>query len=398
MLRVSLLLMLATALVAQDVPDEAHLKKALKLHKKYLVLDTHSDVTPKFHEASWNFAERHKDGHMDIPRLRDAGFDAQFLSIYMGKTPGDGRAIKEAIRRIDAVYQTVAKHPQQLGLATTASEVRRLRGEGRIACLMGVEGGHIIEDSLAALRMFHQLGVRYMTLAHSFNSHWADSSGAMEDVDPEFGGLSEPGKDLIREMNRLGMMVDISHVSDATFWDAMKISKAPLIASHSSTKGVFPHRRNMSDEMLKAMADKGGIIMINFFSAYIDPEWESYSKAWEEEHNEALKKLAGKFKANRRAYWHARSAFQQEHPMKQTKLLVLARHVEHAAKVAGWDHVGMGADWDGVNALPEGIRHCGDTIKLTALLLQRGATEEQIRGFLGENFLRTMEKVEALRW
>jgi len=379
---------------AQSTYGPEHLERARALHARALVLDTHSDVTPKFHDASWDFSARHDAGHMDIPRLRDAGFDAQFLSIYMGKKPDGGVAIKEAIRRIDAVYETVRKHPGDLAMAYTAEDVRRIRGEGKIACLMGVEGGHIIEDSLAALRMFHSLGCRYLTLTHSFNSVWADSSGTMSDVEGEFGGLSERGVELVKEMNRIGMMVDISHVADATFWDAIKIARAPVIASHSSVDGVFLHRRNLSDPMLRAIKRNKGVVMINFFSAYIDPDWDGYQKAWEAEHKQELDRLRVKFKANRREFRKARRALSQKHPMKQTPLTVLARHVEHCADVAGWDHVGMGADWDGVSALPDGIQHCGDTVKLTALLLARGASEEDLVKFLGTNLLRVMAACE----
>jgi membrane dipeptidase len=380
--------------MGQEVFGPEHLERARALHERALVLDTHSDVTPKFEDPSWDFSVRHEDGHMDIPRLRDAGFDAQFLSIYMGNTPGDGRAIKTALTRIDSVYETVRRHPKTLEMAYTAADVRRIHAAGRIACLMGIEGGHIIEDSLPALRMFHRLGCRYMTLTHSFNTGWADSSGTNEDVASEFDGLNGRGEEIVREMNRLGMMVDISHVSDATFWDAARVSAAPLIASHSSVDRVFPHRRNLSDSMLRAVRDSGGVVMINFFSGYIDPKWSGIRSAWEKEHDDALRALAAKFKANRRAYSAARRALAKEHPMKRTPLSVLARHVEHTAKICGWDHVGLGADWDGVSALPEGIDHCGDTVKLTALLLARGASEEDLEKFLGVKILRSMEASE----
>lgn len=386
----------STAVIGQGTYSEADLARARALHARAIVLDTHSDVTPKFHDPSWDFSKRHDSGHMDIPRLRDAGFDAQFLSIYMGKKDSEGRAIKEAIRRIDAVHETVRKHPKDLEMAYTAADIVRIRNAGRIACLMGIEGGHIIEDSLAALRMFHRLGCRYLTITHSFNTVWGDSSGTMSDVAGEYGGLSDQGKELIREMNRIGMMVDISHVADATFWDCAKLSKAPLIASHSSVDGVYLHRRNLSDPMLRAVRDSGGIVMINFFSGYIDPDWDGYRTAWEKEHKPALDELNKKFKANRRAFRNARRELMQKHPMKQTPLTVLARHVEHCAKVAGWDHVGMGADWDGVSALPEGIKHCGDTVKLTALLLARGAEESDLEKFLGSNFVRVMARCEKV--
>ncbi|MAG32761.1 MAG: membrane dipeptidase [Deltaproteobacteria bacterium] len=396
-LALTFLLVLGAATVsAQATYGPEHLERAKALHAKAIVLDTHSDVTPKFEDPSWNFAERHGRGHMDIPRLRDAGFNAQFLSIYMGKTPGEGRAIKKAVTRIDAVWATIAKHPDVLEFAGTAADVRRITKAGKISCLMGIEGGHIIENSLPALRMLYRLGCRYMTLTHGFNTVWADSSGTMSDVEGEFNGLNERGIEIVKEMNRLGMMVDISHVADATFWDAIKHTTAPVIASHSSVDGVFAHRRNLSDPMLRAVRDQGGVVMINFFSGYIDPDWAGYQKAWEAEHKGPLAELATKFKANRREYRRARREFMKKHPMKQTPLTVLARHVEHCAKVAGWDHVGIGADWDGVSALPEGIVHCGDTVKLTALLIARGAKEKDLEKFLGDNLLRVMAACEKV--
>ena len=386
---------LSPSVSAQDSYTAEHLALANKLHQEHLVLDTHSDVTPKFENAEYDFSARSERGHMDIPRMREGGLDAEFMSIYMGNVTGEGRAIRRALVRIDSVHETVRKHPDKLALASTAADVRRIKKAGKIACLMGIEGGHIIEDSLSALRMFHRLGCRYMTLTHSFNTNWADSSGTMSDVKGEHGGLNEMGRGIVREMNRLGMMVDISHVADSTFWAAMEVSTAPLIASHSSVRGVYEHRRNLSDKMLTALAEKDGVVMVNFFSGYIDPEHDQRRKNWEKEHAAALAEMATKFKANRRAYRRARSDFTKKNPLPQTKLTVLARHVEHIAKTVGWDHVGIGADWDGVSALPEGIRHCGDLPKLTALLIARGARPEQLVGFLGENLLRVLHACEV---
>ena len=334
---------------------------------------------------------------MDIPRLREGGFNAQFFSVWMGRTEGDGKAIKTALERIDVVCEAVRKNAADLELAGTAADVRRIAKAGRIACLFGIEGGHIIESSLPALRQLYRLGCRYMTLTHGLQ-HAPGRITREPDtaVAGEFGGLSPFGEEIVREMNHLGMMVDISHVADSTFWDVIRVSRAPVIASHSSARAVFDHRRNLSDPMIIALAEKGGVVMINFFSGYIDPEWDGMKQGWEEENKEALAALAGKYKANRRAYWGARREFLSTHPMRQTPLVVLARHVEHVAQLVGWEHVGIGADWDGVPALPAQMDHCGMLANLTALLLARGATPEQLRGFLGENLLRVMEACERV--
>ena len=395
---IALLLLISTSLsqsaLAQASYKPEHLAKAIALHADALVLDTHSDVTPKFHNTEWDFSARHSTGHMDIPRLRDGGFNAQFLSIYMGRTEGEGRARAEAVRRIDAVYETIRRFPELLALATSADEITDSMKAGKIACLMGIEGGHIIESSLPALRMFHKLGVRYMTLTHSFNVPWADSSGTMADVKGEHDGLTEFGLKIVTEMNRIGMMVDISHVADSTFADALKTSAAPVIASHSSVRGVFDHRRNLSDDMLRQVKSNGGVVMINFFSSYIDPDHALKTAEWRRTHKEAIAELKSRFGANRRAYRTELKKLQVRTSMYRTPLTVLARHVEHAAKIMGWSHVGIGADWDGVSALPEGINHCGDLPKLTALLLARGAKPKDLHGFLGSNLVRVMRDCE----
>ena len=242
-------------------------ESARLLHREAIVIDTHSDTTPRFEDPSWRFDERHApaQGHMDLPRMREGGLDVQFWSIYLGKPSAKGLAIQEALQRIDAVHRMVDRYPEQVALATTVEEVRFHAGQGKMVSLMGVEGGHIIEDDLAALRSFYRLGVRYMTLTHSFHTGWADSSGTREDLEPLHHGLTPFGEEVVIEMNRLGMMVDISHVADETFWDVLEVTRAPVIASHSSVRAVANHRRNIDDEMLRGLARNGGVVMINFY-------------------------------------------------------------------------------------------------------------------------------------
>jgi membrane dipeptidase len=248
-------------------PDAA----ARALHQAAIVIDTHSDTTPRFQEEGWRFEERHTAGDMDLPRIREGGLDVEFWSIYMGARDVPGAALREALERIDAVHQMVRRHARDVALAGSAAEIRAAVARGQLASVMGVEGGHIMEESLPALRTFHRLGVRYMTLTHSFHTSWADSSGTgAQPLAPRHGGLTDFGRKVVREMNRIGMLVDVSHVSDATFFDALEVSRAPVIASHSSCRAVFDHPRNLSDEMLRALARNGGVIQINFFPGYID--------------------------------------------------------------------------------------------------------------------------------
>ena len=367
------------------------------LHRSAIVVDTHSDTTPRFEDPDWDFTERHpvEDGHMDLPRIREGGLDVQFWSIYMGKKEKEGEAIQEALQRIDAVHRLVQENPETLGLAMSVDEIREHVAAGRLANLMGVEGGHIIENDLAVLRTYHRLGVRYLTLTHSFHTEWADSSGTSQDLEPLHGGLSPFGEEVVLEMNRLGMMVDISHVSDETFWDVLRVSKAPVIASHSSARGVADHRRNMDDDMLRALAENGGVIMINFFPGYIDNQVIEEGAAYTEQWGETLAQIRTLHEDPEVRAQAYREHF-QAHPLPQSSLKVLLDHFDHALAVAGPDHVGVGADWDGVPSMPVGMEDVTDLPALTEGLLARGHSPETIRKVLGENLLRVMAEVEIV--
>lgn len=386
MVQLVILAMLASAATAQNDLAE----RAKRIHAEAFVMDTHADTTTKFEDPEWDFSARHEEGHVDLPRLREGGYDAVFWAIWMGKTPGDGTATKKAIKRIDSVHEMIRKFPDDLMLATTAADIRAAAAQNKIACLMGVEGGHIIEDELAVLRTYHSLGVRYMTLTHSFNTNWGDSAGTDMPVEPEHNGLTEFGKEVVTEMNRLGMMVDISHVSDSTFWDALEVSKAPLLASHSSCRALADHPRNMSDEMIKAMAEKGGVIQINFYTGYMDPEKIRLAVSIRPTVLEIREKYADDpdkmYEEEERVYLEAFSA--------ETPASIVVDHIEHVIKIAGADHVGLGADWDGVEQLPVGLEDCSKISYITKEMLARGHDEETIKKVLGGNMLRLMEGVE----
>jgi membrane dipeptidase len=285
--------------------------------------------------------------------MRDGALDAEFFAIYMEEEPRPGMAVKRALGQIEAVLTLCEKYPDAIALATTAADVRRIAASGRIAALMGVEGGYMIEDDVRVLRAFHRLGVRYMSLTHSFNTHWADSSGTGEAVPPLHRGLSPFGVEVVKEMNRLGMMVDVSHTADETFYDALEASEAPVIASHSSVDGVKEHARNISDDMLRALAKNGGVIHIDTVIKYIDPEERA-----------------------------------------KTPISVFVDHIAHAIEVAGADHVGLGLDYGYDAPAPEGLEHIGKLGAITYELLKRGYDEDTVRKILGENTLRVMAEVE----
>ena len=384
--------------IAPHPVDESIEERSARLHRDAIVVDTHSDTTPRFENPEWDFAERHdrSDGHQDLPRMREGGLDVQFWSIYLGQKDVAGEALAEARRRIDAVHRLVDRNPGELGFATTVREIRDHVAAGRVANLMGVEGGHIIENDLENLREFHRRGVRYMTLTHSFHTEWADSSGTRADVEPRHGGLNAFGEQVVREMNRLGMMVDVSHVSDDTFWDVLEVSEAPVIASHSSVRAVARHRRNLDDAMLRALAKNGGVVMINFYPAYIDEGVAEEAGAYYRKWGETLSQIRQAYRDDAAGRGRAYRAHFAAHPMPRASLEKLLDHFDHAIAVAGPDHVGIGADWDGVPSMPEGMGDVSDLPNLTRGLLERGHDEETVRKVLGENLLRVMAEVEAV--
>jgi membrane dipeptidase len=375
---------------ADDVAERAH-----ALHFSSIVLDTHADTTQRLLDGKFDIAERHPDGHIDIPRMREGGLNAQFFSIWMsGKTVGPV-AVKKSLDQIDAVRTMVRTHPKDLVLAVTAEDVRRAHAHGKIAILMGMEGGHMIDNDLAVLRMYSALGVRYMTLSHFFNNDWADSSTDT----PAHNGLTDFGKGVVREMNRVGMLVDISHVADKTFYDALQVSKAPLLASHSSSRALDNHPRNMTDEMVKALAAKGGVVQINYERSYLSQEYndkfkvsagdisrleEKFKKECNDDEDCALKKQV--------------QFIQQlvdEGKLPHVSWEKIVDHIDHFVKLVGADHVGLGSDFDGAD-MPEGMEGAAGLPKITEALMRRGYSDDDIRKILGGNTLRVMERAEQV--
>src|ERR1700687_5771850 len=368
---------------------------ARKIHFSSIVLDTHDDTTQRFFSKRFDLGKRNPDGHIDIPRMRDGGMNAIFFSIWI-----DGRimgppAIQKALDQIDAVHENVRKFSSDLVFARTAEEVRRAHAQGKIAALIGVEGGHMIGNDIRMVRIFADLGVRYMTLSHFYNDEWADSSTDK----PAHNGLTDFGKDIVREMNRQGVLVDISHVSDKTFYDALEISKAPLIASHSSCRALCNHVRDMSDDMIKALAAKGGVIQINYEKSFID---QAYKDAYDKETGGVVQHLSELTKNcnNDEACISREMAKLQEKLTAEGKLPHVSwerivDHIDHAVKLVDADHVGLGSDFDGAS-MPEGMEDASKLPKITEALMRKGYSDDDIRKILGGNLLRVMEQNEKV--
>ncbi len=388
-------------------PEDAALwAKAIKIHQSSLVIDTHNDVTSAILDDGFDMGQSGiVDGkiktHTDIARLKTGGIGAQFFAVYVGKEfvnkkPEDGGgAARRALDMIGVVYDQVKKHPDAFEMAYTADDIRRIRKTGKIAALMGIEGGHAIEDSLYALNNFYRLGIRYMTLTHTNTNNWADSEADLKKVEVKHhGGLNELGKKVVLEMNRLGMMVDISHVADDTMADVFEISKAPVIASHSSARAIANHTRNLNDDELRAIAKNGGVVMVNFYDGFIDPkkaEVTFNARAKEDEFKKQFPNDPERVKAEMKQ-WRSQYKFGK------TPLSVLMDHIEHIIKTAGIDYVGYGADLDGIplDAPPVGLEDVSKYPVITYELLKRGHSEADIKKILGENLLRVMKQCEQV--
>lgn len=400
----ALILAFAASGLAQTMPKDADPKlwaQALKIHKKAIIVDGHNDIPTPMYDDNFDLAtdslgKFHKDGdpfHTDLARFKKSGITGEFFSIYVSRTyaenPEKGSA-RRALDLIDATYRAVEKYPNQLSLCTSADEIRQAKKRNKVCALMGIEGGHAIENSLSALRDFYRLGVRYMTLTHNNTNNWAD---AHKD-EPRNNGLSPFGKEVVREMNRLGMLVDISHVSVKTMSDVLDVSTAPIIASHSGARGVSDHTRNVPDEILKRVAANGGVIMINFYPSFLDERTnkeENERAARLKTQTDALKE---QYKNDAEAYNAAERKLLDANPIYIAPYTRIVDHIDHIKKVAGIDHVGIGSDYDGIPFLPAGMNGMEDLVLVTYEMLRRGYAEQDIRKVLGENFLRAFKQAE----
>lgn len=385
----------SAAPLASDAPrDEKLWQRALKLQRSSIVVDTHNDILSFMYDEDYDVGESSVGKyHTDIARMKEGGLTAEFFSVYVDRSYAEkGGAARRAMDLIDRVYRAAERHPNELMLAYSSEDIRRAKKQGRIAALMGIEGGHAIEDSLEALRDFYRLGVRYMTLTHNNTNNWADSCCDKA----THNGLSNFGKEVVREMNRTGMLVDISHVSDKTMSDVLDVSTAPVIASHSSARALADRPRNIPDELLKRIAKNGGVVMVNFYPAFISMDYYNADRARDERLKSRRDALRAQYKDDAKRLEVELKKLTDADPIPKVPLSVLIDHFDHVAKVAGIDHVGIGSDFDGVPDLPAGMEDIAHLPAITYELLRRGYSEADVRKVLGENFLRAFAQAERV--
>jgi membrane dipeptidase len=366
-------------------------------HFAAIVIDMHADTAQRLLDEGVDLEERLPDGHLDAVRMREGGLDAQFFAIWVEPQfygLGGRRAMERADRQIAAVRAFVERHADRWALATTAEEVRRAARDGKLAALMGLEGGYAIDERLENVERYYRLGVRYMSPTWVVSLRWAGSSG---DEVGRSRGLSEFGRAVVREMNRLGMMVDVSHVSDRTFWDIIDTSQAPVIASHSGARAIVDHPRNLTDEQLRAIARTGGLCAVAFYPAFLEPGWEERKERVEAEIAPLVREETQTIRGNPSQKRAARDRVRAREFAKRLPPVPIARvvdHIDHIVRVAGIDHVALGSDFDGIQAVPQGLASVAELPNLTAELVRRGYSVTDIRKILGENVLRVMEEVE----
>src|SRR5262245_4880464 len=394
MLKLLLVCLIAIPVAAQT-RDERLWQRAQQIQRRAIVIDTHNDVTTPMTNDDFDLSGTPPTPYRtNIERMKKGGMTAEFFSLYVKPWYVDhGGSARRTLDMIDSVYRAVERHPRDLMFATSVADIRRAKRQGKIAALMGIEGGHAIENSLPTLREFYRLGVRYMTLTWNNTNNWADAGRG----ERKHNGLSDFGKEVVREMNRLGMLVDVSHVSDETMSDALDVSTAPIIASHSSARALSNVPRNIPDELLKRIAKNGGVVQVNFYSVFVDEKTVAPQNA---ERNKRLKSqqdaIDEKYKDDPERQAEEGDKLEAANPLPPLPISKLIDHIDHIVKVAGIDHVGIGADFDGANDMPEGAQDVSMLPNITYELLKRGYSERDIRKVLGENLLRVMAEAERV--
>jgi membrane dipeptidase len=399
----TLAIALALAFVVPAYGQTAVSKKAIEIQASAIVVDTHADTPQRFLDENYDIGSTDpKDpGHISLDKAKAGNLGAEFFSIWVEPETNQGHFAHHTLDLIDSVYEQAARHPDRMMMAFSVADIERAHREHKLAALLGIEGGHSIENDIRLLRDYYRLGVRYMTLSWSNTNAFADSSGDIDNPKVEHhNGLTDHGKEIVLEMNRLGMLVDISHVADKTFFDTIAITKAPVIASHSSARALTNHPRNMTDDMLRAVAKNGGVVQANFYNAFIDEKYRKASEAQSKDRNAAVKANEDQMKAAGKTVTYLDDdRIEREWAAKipRPPLSSLIDHIDHIAKVAGIDHVGLGSDFDGVSgATPAGIDSAADLPKITQALLDRGYSADDIRKILGGNLLRVFREAEKV--
>ncbi len=374
------------------------------IHAHALIIDGHADTPQRFVDEGWNFTDPLQGGMLNLQAARDGNLAAGFFALWAEPMEWRGRFAHRTLQLLDGVYQQLQNFPRSMRLGLTPEDIVHAHREKVFCVLLGIEGGHSIEADLGLLRMYHRLGVRYMTLTWSSSNEWADSSGDIDDANVvHHGGLTAFGRDVVREMNRLGMMVDVSHVADTTFWQVLQTTHAPIIASHSSARALTNSPRNLTDEQLRAIATNNGIVMVNFYPAFISDRWrERWAETRSQRETLYAEAAAAYHQRGEPAPYHASMAvdraFYEQHlraSLPLAPISALIDHIDHVAQVAGIDHVGLGSDFDGFPILPEGLQSAADLPRITAALVDRGYREDQLIKLLGGNLLRVFAQVQA---
>ena len=387
------------------LPEPSDSPASPTVHRSALVIDTHADTPQRLLDEGWDFtgplASDHSVGHLNLETASAGDLSAEFFVAWVdpGAYPPD-QYVSRTLALIDAVHQQAGRHPSQLALCRSPDEILGAHASGRFAMLLAVEGGHSIANSLALLRTYHRLGVRYMTLTWANSNDWAESSGDLREPDsPISPGLTSFGREVVAEMNRVGMVIDVSHASDRTLADVLARSKSPVLASHSSARALCDSPRNLTDAQLRAIAATGGAVMVNFYSAFIDEDFREAFIAQKPERDEAHARLAEKWARNSHAPtpYHVSNAIDREFAARipRPPFESLMAHFDHIIRIAGIDHVGIGTDFDGISALPQGIDSAADLPKVTAALLARGHSHDDVRKVVGGNLLRVFRAVQS---
>ncbi len=368
----------------------------LTIHRRAIIVDMHADTTQRLVDENVDLGQRLSNGHLDAVRAKEGGLDAQFFSIWVEPDlfgGGGARAMKRADIQIEAVRELTNKHPETWALATTAADIRTAAAAGKIAALMGLEGGYAIDEKLENVERYYRMGVRYMSPAWSVSTSWAGSSG---DEIGKTRGLNDFGKQVIREMNRLGMMVDVSHLSDKAFWDIVNTSTKPVIATHSGCRAITNVPRNLTDDMIKALAKTGGVVNVIFYPEHVEPGYSEKKKKVDAEIAPQVQRASEAESGDVAHKKIARDRVRAQEYLKRLPPVSVSRivdHIDHIVKLVGIDHVGIGSDFDGVQVVPADLSSVADLPNLTKELLRRGYSEADIDKILGGNMLRVMEEV-----